>query len=144
MYILENTLNQEKPNVGTDFVHLSKTPNLWFFIPPVRILEGQEKATFGQLLQEVFLPFLGIIQRDVEEDKLSRALHVELVRQPLEKIFQNRGEVLATLAVPGAEEQQQDPVLESQDQLSLGVQLIPVTIILHQDFTQEQVHHDPV
>lgn len=117
-------------------------PKQKLYVLPVGVLVGQEQAAFGQLLQELLLLLLGGVQRDVEQDQLSRPLHVKLVRELLVEVFEHRSKLLALLTLAGAEEQHEDAVLEPQDDLTLRVQLVSVFIVLQQNLPQEQVHHD--
>lgn len=125
----------------TSHTQIFCTKQKWYVLS-VGVLVGQEQAAFGQLLQELLLLLLGRVQRDVQQDQLSRSLHVELVRELLVEVFERRCKLLALLALTRAEEQHEDTVLEPQDDLTLRVQLVSVFIVLHQNLPQEQVHHD--
>lgn len=78
---------------------------------------------------------------NVEQDQLSRAIHVGFISQLFEEAGEFGSEELAALARDAPEEEQQDPVLQARHDLPFRVQLILVRVVLQQDPVDEQIHH---
>lgn len=78
---------------------------------------------------------------NVEQDQLSRAIHVGFISQLFEEAGEFGSEELAALARDTPEEEQQDPVLQARHNLPFRVQLILVRVVLQQDPVDEQIHH---
>lgn len=74
---------------------------------------------------------------DVQENQLSGPLHVKLIRQLFEEVMERGGKLLAGLAFSTGEEEHEDSVLQAQDDFPLGVQLILVFVVLHQNVIAE-------
>lgn len=81
---------------------------------------------------------------NVQENQLSRAIHIEFICQPFEEVFERGRKPLAALTCRRCKEKHQDAVLQAQIDLTLCVQLILVLVVLYQDVVNEQVHHDEV
>lgn len=83
-----------------------------------------------------------VVVPNVEEDQLSRAIHVGLISQLFEEAGEPGSEELAALAGDASKEKQQDAVLEAGHDLPFRVQLVLVRVVLQQDPVDEQIHHD--
>lgn len=79
---------------------------------------------------------------NVQENELSRTIHMEFVRQPFKEVLERGSELLAALTFSGCKEEHQDAVLQAHDNLTFCVQLILVFVVLQQNPINEQVHHD--
>lgn len=79
---------------------------------------------------------------NVQENELSRAIHIEFVCQLFKKVLERGSKLLAALTRSRGKEEHQDAILQAHDNLTFCVQLILVLVVLHQNPINKQVHHD--
>lgn len=79
---------------------------------------------------------------NVQENELSRAIHIEFICQLFKKVLERGSKLLAALTRSRCKEKHHDAILQAHDNLTFCVQLILVLVVLHQNPIDEQVHYD--
>ena len=93
---------------------------------------GHDEAVTEKEKEEIVCVRVCVVP-NVQENQLSRAIHVGLICQPFEEVGERGSKLLAALTRSRRKEEHQDAVLQAHDDLTLCVQLILVLVVLHQD-----------
>lgn len=130
--------------LGSSLRKLLSCSSDWSMLEGQRERRREPQKEFWLQMLPILLPQVCVcvcVVPNVEEDQLSRAVHVGFISQLLEEAGELGSEQLAALAGDAAEEKQQDAVLQARRDLPLRVQLVLVRVVLHQDPVDEQIHH---